>query len=91
MIADDTLPVRLRAAGEVAFIDAGSLAINRFVKIADPALPGTFSTMTCIGCAVHGVTVRPRPHRDGGSDDDDSGSEDTPRWPVVGSALVIRK
>jgi len=24
-----------------------------------PSPPGTFSTMTCIGCSVHGVTVRP--------------------------------
>ena len=58
-IVDGTLPVSLRAAGQVALVDADSLEINRFVKITDPSPPPTFSTMTCIGCSVHGVTVRP--------------------------------
>jgi DNA-binding beta-propeller fold protein YncE len=72
VIVDGTLPVSLRAAGQLALIDADSLDIDSFVKIADPSPPGTFSTMTCIGCSVHGVTVRPRDHRDGNGDDDRS-------------------
>ena len=58
-IVDGTLPVSLRSAGQVALIDAGSLEIKSFIPITSPAPPGTFSTMTCIGCAVHGVTIRP--------------------------------
>jgi DNA-binding beta-propeller fold protein YncE len=58
-IVDGTLPVGLRSAGQVALIDADSLEIKGFIPITSPAPPGTFSTMTCIGCAVHGVTVRP--------------------------------
>ncbi len=59
VIMDGTLPVSLRAAGQVALVDADDLEIERFVGIASPSPPGTFSTMTCIGCSVHGVTVRP--------------------------------
>lgn len=59
VVQDGTLPVSLRAAGQVAFVDAGDLEIEKFIRIADPSPPGTFSTATCIGCAVHGVTVRP--------------------------------
>lgn len=58
-IVDGTLPVSLRAAGQVALVDANDLEIKSFIPITNPAPPGTFSTMTCIGCAVHGVTVRP--------------------------------
>jgi hypothetical protein len=58
-IVDGTLPVSLRAAGEVALVDAGDLQIKSFIPIASPAPPGSFSTMSCIGCAIHGVTVRP--------------------------------
>lgn len=58
-IVDGTLPVSLRAAGQVALVDAADLEIETFIPITRPAPPGTFSTMTCIGCAVHGVTVRP--------------------------------
>jgi DNA-binding beta-propeller fold protein YncE len=59
VIVDGTLPVSLRAAGQVALVDADDLEIKTFIPITSPAPPGTFSTMTCIGCAVHGVTVRP--------------------------------
>jgi len=75
-IVGDTLPVSLRAAGQVALVDADSLEINSFVEITEPSPPGTFSTMTCIGCSVHGVTVRPRHHRDGDRDDDDHSHDD---------------
>jgi hypothetical protein len=37
-------------------VDVTSLEIHSFVSIAPPA---TFNPMTCIGCAVHGVTLRP--------------------------------
>jgi hypothetical protein len=70
-IVSETLPVSLRAAGQVALVDVESLEINGFVKITEPSPPGTFSTMSCIGCSVHGVTVRPRYHRDGDRVDDD--------------------
>jgi len=59
VIVDGTLPVSLRAAGQVALVDADDLEIERFIGITSPSPPGTFSTMTCIGCSVHGVTVRP--------------------------------
>jgi hypothetical protein len=72
VIMDGTLPVSLRAAGQVALIDADDLEIEKFIGITTPSPPGTFSTMTCIGCSVHGVTVRPRHHRDGNGDDDRS-------------------
>lgn len=59
VIADGTLPVSLRAAGQVALVDTDDLEIKTFIGLASPSPPGTFSTMTCIGCSVHGVTVRP--------------------------------
>jgi DNA-binding beta-propeller fold protein YncE len=59
VIVDGTLPVSLRAAGQVALIDADDLEIKKFIGITSPSAPGTFSTMTCIGCSVHGVIVRP--------------------------------
>jgi DNA-binding beta-propeller fold protein YncE len=59
VIADGTLPVSLRAAGQLALVDADSLEIKAFIGLTTPSAPGTFSTMTCIGCAVHGVTIRP--------------------------------
>lgn len=58
VIVDGTLPVSLRAAGQVALIDADHLKIKSFIGITSPSPPGTFSTMTCIGCSVHGVTIR---------------------------------
>jgi DNA-binding beta-propeller fold protein YncE len=58
VIVDGTLPVSLRAAGQVALIDADDLEIKTFIGITSPSPPGTFSTMTCIGCSVHGVTIR---------------------------------
>jgi len=60
VIADGTLPVSLRAAGQVALVSADDLDIKTFIGITSPSPPGTFSTMTCIGCSVHGVTIRPR-------------------------------
>ena len=68
-IVDGLLPVSLRAAGQVALVNADDLEIKTFIPITSPSPPGTFSTMTCIGCSVHGVTVRPK-LRDGDSDDD---------------------
>ncbi len=59
-IVDGTMPVSLRAAGQVALIDADDLEIKSFIGITTPSPPGTFSAVTCIGCSVHGVTVRPR-------------------------------
>jgi len=59
VIVDGTLPVSLRAAGQVALVDADDLEIKMFIGITTPSPPSTFSTMTCIGCSVHGVTVRP--------------------------------
>ena len=68
VIVDGTLPVSLRAAGQLALIDADDLEIKTFIGMTSPSPPGTFSTMTCIGCAVHGVTVRPIHSGDSGSD-----------------------
>ena len=69
-IVDGTLPVSLRAAGQVAFIDADEREIKTFIPIASPVSPpGNFNKMTCIGCAVHGVTVRPK-LRDGDRKED---------------------
>ena len=70
-IVGETLPVSLRAAGQVAFVDADSLEINSFVKITEPSPPGTFTIMSCIGYSVHGVTVRPGHYRHGDRDTDD--------------------
>jgi DNA-binding beta-propeller fold protein YncE len=58
VIVDGMLPVSLRAAGQVALIDADDLEVKKFIGITSPSPPGTFSTMTCIGCSVHGVTIR---------------------------------
>ena len=55
-IVDGTLPVSLRAAGQVAFRDAHSLEVRSYVSIASPA---SSNPANCNGCAVHGVTVRP--------------------------------
>jgi DNA-binding beta-propeller fold protein YncE len=74
-IVSDTLPVSLRAAGQVALVDTDSFEINRFVEIAEPSPPGAFSTMTCIGCAVHGVTVRVTQDGHGERDRDDHGRD----------------
>jgi len=63
-IVGGTLPVSLRAAGQVALLDAESFEINKFVGITEPSPPGAFSTTTCVGCSVHGVTVRAARHRD---------------------------
>ncbi len=70
-IVNDTLPVSLRAAGQLALVNAVTRKIERFIEIAEPSPPGTFNPMNCNGCSVHGVTVRPRNHRDGERDDHD--------------------
>jgi hypothetical protein len=65
-IYGNVLPVGLRAAGNVALLNAHNLEVRTIVNLA-PAAP--FNPMTCGpvgpptgagGCAVHGVTPRPR-------------------------------
>lgn len=65
-IYHNLLPVGLRAAGNVAIVNAHNLRVRSVVNLA-PAAP--FNPMTCGpegpptgagGCAVHGVTPRPR-------------------------------
>ena len=62
----NVLPVGLRAAGNVAIVNAHNLKLRSIVNLAPPA---PFNPMTCGpvstptgsgGCAVHGVTPRPR-------------------------------
>ena len=62
----NVLPVGLRAAGNVAVVNAHNLKLRSIVNLASPA---PFNPMTCGpvgaptgsgGCAVHGVTPRPR-------------------------------
>jgi DNA-binding beta-propeller fold protein YncE len=55
-VLNDKLPVTLRAAGQLALINLADLAV-KFVPISPPT---PFDPMTCAGCAIHGVTVRPR-------------------------------
>ncbi len=71
-IAGNVLPVGLRAAGNVALVNAHNLKLRSIVNLEPPA---PFNPMTCGpvgaptgpgGCAVHGVTPRPR---EGGSPD----------------------
>jgi len=65
-IYGNVLPVGLRAAGNVAVVNAHNLKLRSIVNLAPPA---PFNPMTCGpvgaptgpgGCAVHGVTPRPR-------------------------------
>jgi hypothetical protein len=65
-IYGNVLPVGLRAAGSVAVVNAHNLKLRSIVNLAPPA---PFNPMTCGpvgvstgpgGCAVHGVTPRPR-------------------------------
>ena len=67
-ISGNVLPVGLRAAGNVALVNARTLELRTIVNLEPPA---PFNPMTCGpvgpatgpgGCAVHGVTARPR-HR----------------------------
>jgi hypothetical protein len=51
-----TLPVSLRAAGQLALVDVADRSVRSYTPIAPPA---PFNPMTCQGCAVHGVTSRP--------------------------------
>jgi DNA-binding beta-propeller fold protein YncE len=60
-IVNGTLPVSLRAAGQLALVNAVTRKIKHFIEIAEPSPPGTFNPMNCNDCSVHGVTVRPRP------------------------------
>ena len=66
-ISGNVLPVGLRAAGNVALVNAHNLEVRSIVNLEPPA---PFNPMTCGpvgvptgpgGCAVHGVTPRPRP------------------------------
>jgi len=68
-IYGNVLPVGLRAAGNVAIVDARNLELRTIVNLEPPA---PFNLMTCGpvgaptgpgGCAVHGVTPRPREAR----------------------------
>ena len=65
-IYGNVLPVGLRAAGNVALVNSANLELRTIVNL-DP--PAPFNPMTCGpvglptgagGCAVHGVTPRPR-------------------------------
>lgn len=65
-ISGHVLPVGLRAAGNVALLNARNLKLRSIVNLEPPA---PFNPMTCGplgaptsagGCAVHGVTPRPR-------------------------------
>ena len=65
-IAGNVLPVGLRAAGNVAILNAHNLEVRTLVNLEPPA---PFNPMTCGpvglptgvgGCAIHGVTPRPR-------------------------------
>ena len=65
-ISGNVLPVGLRAAGNVAIVNARNLELRTIVNLEAPA---PFNPMTCGpvgvptgpgGCAVHGVTPRPR-------------------------------
>jgi len=66
VIYGNVLPVGLRAAGNVALVNAHTLKVRSLVNLAAPA---PFNPMTCGpvgaptspgGCAIHGVTPRPR-------------------------------
>jgi len=66
VISGNVLPVGLRAAGNVAVVNAHNLTVRALVNLEPPA---PFNLMTCGpvgaptgagGCAVHGVTPRPR-------------------------------
>jgi hypothetical protein len=66
VIYGNVLPVGLRAAGNVALVNAQNLEVRSFVNL-EPA--GPFNPMTCGpvgaptgpgGCPIHGVTPRPR-------------------------------
>jgi DNA-binding beta-propeller fold protein YncE len=55
-VVGNLLPVALRAAGQLALINLADLAV-KFVPISPPT---SFDPKTCAGCAIHGVTIRPR-------------------------------
>ncbi len=85
-IHSNRLPVGLRASGNVAIVNAHNLELRALVNLAPPA---PFNLMTCGpvgaptgpgGCAVHGVTPRPRERRsaDGEALDDGLRETDSP-------------
>jgi hypothetical protein len=55
-IRSGILPVSLRAAGQLALVNLADRSVKSYIPIAPPS---TFDPMTCQGCAVHGVTIRP--------------------------------
>lgn len=66
VIYGNVLPVGLRAAGNVAIVNANNLTVRTLINLEPPA---PFNPMTCGpvgpptgpgGCAIHGVTPRPR-------------------------------
>jgi len=67
VIYGNVLPVGLRAAGNVALVNSNNLKVRTLVNLEPPA---PFNPMTCGpavgpptspgGCAIHGVTPRPR-------------------------------
>jgi hypothetical protein len=81
-IYGNVLPVGLRAAGNVALVNAHNLKVRALVNLEPPA---PFNPMTCGpvgaptgagGCAVHGVTPRPRQvHSLSRPDDEEEGGQ----------------
>jgi DNA-binding beta-propeller fold protein YncE len=82
-----TLPVSLRASGQLAFVDVKKAKRNKpdsVIEVQDVAAPGAFNPATCQDCAIHGVTVRPkcrsckwgRWHCGKGDHDDDDDDDD---------------
>jgi hypothetical protein len=55
-----TLAVGLRAAGNIAFVDARRRRVQTYLHLSEPA---PFNPATCQDCAVHGVTIRPKKER----------------------------
>ena len=63
-----TLPVSLRASGELAFVDVKRALRGQpdpIIERHQVATPSAFNPATCQNCAIHGVTQRPQ------VDDDD--------------------
>src|SRR2546427_768783 len=64
-IVSDTVPVSLRAAGQVALVDAESFEINRFVEITDPSPPGARTSCSPRSGPLPGSPSSTRPSRSG--------------------------
>jgi DNA-binding beta-propeller fold protein YncE len=80
-IYGNVLPVGLRAAGNVAIVNAHNLELRSLVNLEPPA---PSNPMTCGpvgvptgpgGCAVHGVTPRPHGHSVPTPEDEEEGDE----------------